>query len=149
MRSKSEVVGTLPSVAQLLESIKNQASAFNLVFDQGTPHTKDDAEPPIATARRSYRDQRIGMQGGNFRYSACERVCAVAPDEPGSFRAYFPVAALNLTTSSAGTRLRSFTSMPRALAHSRTSVVSGPLAGPLRPLRAARRAPAGRRAAFT
>jgi hypothetical protein len=55
MRSKSEVVGTLPSVAQLLESIKNQASAFNLVSDQGTPHTKDDTEPPIATARRSYR----------------------------------------------------------------------------------------------
>jgi hypothetical protein len=57
-------------VAQLLESIKNQVSAFNPVFDEGTPHTEDHAEPPIATARRSYRDQRIGMQGGNFCYSA-------------------------------------------------------------------------------
>jgi len=51
MRSKSEVAGTLPSVAQLLESIKNQASAFNLVFDQGTPPTEDDAAdrhgPPV------------------------------------------------------------------------------------------------------
>jgi hypothetical protein len=51
------------------------------------------------------------------------------------------VAALNLTTSSAGTRPRSFTSMPCALAHSRTSVEFRPLAEALRPLRADRRAP--------
>jgi len=43
---------------------------------------------------------------------------------------YWLVAALNFTTSSAGTRPRSFTSMPWALAHSRTSVVFSPLAGP-------------------
>jgi hypothetical protein len=35
MRSKSEVVGTLPSLAQLLESIKDQASAFDPAFGQG------------------------------------------------------------------------------------------------------------------
>ncbi len=35
---------------------------------------------------------------------------------------YFRVAALNLATRSAGTRPRSFTSMPCALAHSRTSL---------------------------
>ena len=54
---------------------------------------------------------------------------------------YWLVAALNLTTSSAGTRPRSFTSMPCALAHSRTSVVFSPLAAPRRPPRAARRDP--------
>jgi hypothetical protein len=43
----------------------------------------------------------------------------------------WPVAALNLTTTSAGTRPRSFTSMPCALAHSRTSAVFSPLADPL------------------
>jgi hypothetical protein len=32
MRSKSEVVGTLRSVPQFLESIKNQASALDLMF---------------------------------------------------------------------------------------------------------------------
>jgi hypothetical protein len=41
---------------------------------------------------------------------------------------YVPVAALNLTTSSAGIRPRSLTSMPWTLAHSRTSVVSSPVA---------------------
>ena len=46
---------------------------------------------------------------------------------------YCPVAALNLATSSAGTRPRSFTSMPCAFAHSRTSVVFSPLSGPRRP----------------
>jgi hypothetical protein len=55
--------------------------------------------------------------------------------------AYCPVAALNFTTSSAGTRQRSFTSMPCALAHSRTSVVFSPLADPRRPPRAGRREP--------
>ena len=49
-------------------------------------------------------------------------------------RAYRVAAALNLTTSSAGTRPRSFTSMPCALAHSRTSVLSTPSARALRPL---------------
>ena len=63
---------------------------------------------------------------------------------------YWPVAALNLTTSSAGTRPRSFTSMPCALAHSRTSVVFKPFADPLRPPRAGRLAvPPARRAAPT
>ena len=57
-------------------------------------------------------------------------------------RTYGVVAALNLTTSSAGTRPRSFTSMPCALAHSRTSVLSTPSARARRPLRAGRRAPA-------
>jgi hypothetical protein len=46
---------------------------------------------------------------------------------------YWLVAALNLATSSAGTRPRSVTSMPCALAHSRTSVVFSPLAAPPRP----------------
>ena len=54
---------------------------------------------------------------------------------------YFRVAALNLATRSAGTRPRSFTSMPCALAHSRTSVLSAPPAGALRPPRAGRHAP--------
>jgi hypothetical protein len=57
----------------------------------------------------------------------------------GHLRPYFPVAALNLTTSSAGTRPRSLTSMPWVLAHSRTSVVFSPFVGALRPLRAGRR----------
>jgi len=65
-------------------------------------------------------------------------------------RFYCAVAALNLTTSSAGTRPRSFTSMPWALAHSRTSVVFSPVAVARRPLRAGRRAaPLARRAAPT
>jgi hypothetical protein len=54
---------------------------------------------------------------------------------------YFRVAALNLATRSAGTRPRSFTSMPCALVHSRTSVLSAPAAGALRPPRAGRHAP--------
>src|SRR5216683_1599215 len=44
------------------------------------------------------------------------RVRPPRPGEPAAFRTYFPVAALNLATSSAGTRPRSFTSMPCALA---------------------------------
>ena len=64
-------------------------------------------------------------------------------------RLYFPVASLNLATSSAGTRPRSFTSMPWALAHSRTSVVFGSPAAGLRAPRAGRRAaPPARRAAL-
>ena len=48
---------------------------------------------------------------------------------------YCPIAALNFTTSSAGTRPRSLTSMPWDLAHSRTAVESVPLAlAGLRPL---------------
>jgi hypothetical protein len=43
MCSKSEVVGTHTSVAQFLESIKNQPAAFNPVFDQGAPHITDHA----------------------------------------------------------------------------------------------------------
>jgi site-specific recombinase XerD len=63
---------------------------------------------------------------------------------------YCPVAALNFTTSSAGTRPRSLTSMPWALAHSRTSPVFSPLAAARRPVRAGRRAaPLARRAALT
>src|SRR5579863_9990787 len=54
---------------------------------------------------------------------------------------YWAFAALNLTTSSAGTRPRSLTSMPWDLAHSRTSEGFGPLLGLLRALpRPARRA---------
>ena len=62
---------------------------------------------------------------------------------------YCPVAALNLTTSSAGTRPRSFTSMPWTLAHSRTSVAFSPFAGARCTVRAGRREPLGRRAALT
>jgi hypothetical protein len=54
---------------------------------------------------------------------------------------YCRVAALNLTTNSAGTRPRSFTSGPCALAHSRTSVVFRPSADALRPPRTGRREP--------
>jgi hypothetical protein len=62
---------------------------------------------------------------------------------------YCAVAALNLATSSAGTRPRSFTSMPCALAHSRTLVLSTPSAA-LRPPWAGRRVPSpARRAACT
>jgi hypothetical protein len=65
-------------------------------------------------------------------------------------RPYCPVAALNLAASSAGIRPRSFTSMPCALAHSRTSVLSTPLAGVLRLPRDGRgMPPPARRAAFT
>jgi hypothetical protein len=35
MRSKSEVVGTLRSLPQFLESIKNQMSALDLMFGRG------------------------------------------------------------------------------------------------------------------
>jgi hypothetical protein len=35
MRSKSEVVGTLRSLPQFLESIKNQISALDLMFGRG------------------------------------------------------------------------------------------------------------------
>jgi hypothetical protein len=63
---------------------------------------------------------------------------------------YFSVAALNLIMSSAGTRPRSLTSMPCALAHSRTSVVFSPFACALRPVWDGRRAlPLTRRAALT
>ena len=58
--------------------------------------------------------------------------------------------ALNFIISSAGTRPRSLTSMPCALAHSRTSVVFSPFACGLRPVREGRRAlPLTRRAAPT
>ena len=66
-------------------------------------------------------------------------LCTGDRERPGS---YFSVAALNLMTSSAGTRPRSFTSMPCALAHSRTSVVYSPLARAPRLPRAGRRVPA-------
>ena len=60
--------------------------------------------PSQVPLRRCVRDIR-----SSARYRRC-------PD------LYWPVAALNFTISSAGTRPRSFTSMPCALAHSRTSV---------------------------
>jgi hypothetical protein len=67
-----------------------------------------------------------------------------------AFFLYLVVAALNLTTSSAGTLPRSFTSMPCALAHSRTSVGLSPFAAPRRPARTGRRElPLTRRAAPT
>jgi hypothetical protein len=88
------------------------------------------------------------------RAGACGLAGLVAVSDPsmdGSFiRSYCPVAALNFTTRSAGTRPRSFTSMPWALAHSRTSVVFSPLAGARRPVRAGlRAAPLTRRPALT
>ena len=52
-------------------------------------------------------------------------------------RAYWLAAALNVATSSAGTRPRSFTSMPWPVARLWTSVVFSPLADPRVP-RAAR-----------
>jgi hypothetical protein len=57
-------------------------------------------------------------------------------------RSHCAFAALNLTISSAGTRPRSFTSMPWALAHSRSSVVLGALAGARRTVRAYRQSAA-------
>ena len=48
---------------------------------------------------------------------------------------YGAIAALNLATSSAGIRPRSLTSIPWALAHSRTSVVFRAFGCALRPLR--------------
>src|SRR5207247_9924084 len=67
-------------------------------------------------------------------------ICALLSNSVGQERRgrYCPVAALNLTTSSAGTRPRSLTSMPWALAHSRTSVVFRASGWALRPLRAGR-----------
>ena len=59
------------------------------------------------------------------------------------------MAALNLGASSAGTRPRSFTSMPCALAHCRISVGFSPLTDALRPARAGRLPPPARRAAAT
>ncbi len=80
---------------------------------------------------------------------ACERVAATLARcdrlSPVGW-----VADLNLTIRSAGTRPRSFTSMPCALAHSRTSVVFSPPAFPRRLPRASLRAlPPAWRAAST
>jgi hypothetical protein len=52
--------------------------------------------------------------------------------------AYVAMAAFNLATNSARTRPRSFTSMPRALAHSRTAVGFSRLTDALLPSRADR-----------
>ncbi len=64
-----------------------------------------------------------------------------------NFGACWAVAALNLATSSADTRPRSFTLMPCALAHSGTSLGFSPLTDALRPARADRLPPPARRAA--
>jgi hypothetical protein len=66
---------------------------------------------------------------------------AASPSGLQRFGSYFSVAALNLTTSSAGMHPRSFTSMPCALAHWRTSAVSSAVAGARRPPRAGRPRP--------
>jgi hypothetical protein len=66
-----------------------------------------------------------------------------------NFGAYPVVAALNLGVSSAGSRPRSFTSVPCVLAHCRTSVGFSPLTDALRPARAGRLPPPARRAAAT
>ena len=66
-----------------------------------------------------------------------------------NFGAYPAVAALNLGASSAGSRPRSFTSVPCALARSRTSVGFSPLTDALRPARAGRLPPPARRTAAT
>ena len=69
--------------------------------------------------------------------------CTGDRERPGSF---FPVAAVNLMTSPAGTGPRSFPSMPCALAHPRTSAVFGPLARApplLRPAAGSRPRPGG------
>lgn len=60
------------------------------------------------------------MQRCYARYSACADALSCWVGEYCTV--YWPVAALNLTISSAGTRPRSLTSMPWALAQSRTSV---------------------------
>lgn len=57
------------------------------------------------------------------------------------------MAALNLATSSAGTRPRSFTSVPCALARSLTSAGFSPLTDTVRPAGACRRLPGGSHAA--
>jgi len=63
--------------------------------------------------------------------------------------AYVAMAAFNLATNSARTRPRSFTSMPCALAHSRTAVGFSRLTDALLPSRADRLPPPARRAAAT
>jgi hypothetical protein len=109
-----------------------------VVWNEG--HLPGPRRPPKRSPRRgSTRRTLIGM---------CVRHSSPGDRErPGP---YCPVAALNLATSSAGTRPRSLTAMPCALAHSRTSVLSTPPDGALPLPRAGRRAPPpARRAART
>jgi hypothetical protein len=103
-------------------------AALRFIIEQGYGHSGDHA-----LAGRKASTATLRVTGGSFGAGS-----------------YCPVAAWNLTTSSAGTRPRSLTSMPCALAHSRTSVLSGPDFGVLRPLRAGPRLPLPvRRAALT
>src|SRR5581483_7706864 len=76
---------------------------------------------PVGAADRHMR------QKGDILTSAGARIPGLPPSRQESFLAYFPVAALNLVMSSAGTRPRSLTSIPWALAHSRASVGSAAL----------------------
>ena len=92
--------------------------------------------PEAFSTRRTDTSASISCTGGSETsrrtlFGMCARGYARIA---GMLRAYCVVAALNLITSSAGTRPRSFTSMPCALAHSRTSVLSTPSARARRPL---------------
>src|ERR1700716_2536808 len=56
MRSKSDVVGTPRSVAQLLELLKNQASVLDLMFGRGEHATR-----PVWKARNDHRVRCSGV----------------------------------------------------------------------------------------
>jgi hypothetical protein len=67
MRSKSEVVGTLQSVPQFLESIKNQASSLDLMFGRGE-HSVDRSQSSIVidvpeTLHSQRERSRVHAQG--------------------------------------------------------------------------------------
>jgi hypothetical protein len=81
---------------------------------------------PASRRKCAPADRLVTRSLVRARSGSCLRVTA----RGHSARPYFPVAALNLATRSAGIRPRSLTSMPWALAHSRTSVVSGRAPGP-------------------
>ena len=105
--------------------------------------TRTGSSLPLRTKTGTVQKAGFSSIGSGAPIGMCVR--RQGPPNAGP---YCLVAALNRATSSAGTRPRSFTSMPCALAHSRTSVLSTPSARALRPLRPGRRPPA-RRAACT
>src|SRR5438270_13197463 len=72
MRSKSEVVGTRRSVPQFLESIKNQASALDLMF-----------EPPARIAALAGRDGQHG-RGRPGRHGDRARGAGGRPARPAA-----------------------------------------------------------------
>jgi hypothetical protein len=50
MRSKSEVVGTFPSLTQFLESIKSQVSVFDITFDNREYANRQRARDAVGKA---------------------------------------------------------------------------------------------------